>query len=178
MAYFLASIISVVAATVIMLTRYEADDSQITADLEQMKTMFLMVDGFVNTYINSGASMADINFELLDDSGILIENSVINGVGTASVMTLPNNIVRWHLIPNRDNISSYKLLVDVRQSRSMMSKSRFVESFVGREYCENMLFGSFETLTNTFQAFPTPVDFVNNGAGTNADGLFVCVVFK
>ena len=49
MPYFVSSIIAVVAAMVIMLTRYEADDSTITAELDRVKSMFMMVDGFVNT---------------------------------------------------------------------------------------------------------------------------------
>ena len=49
MPYFVSSIIAVVSAMVIMFTRYEADDSTITAELDRVKSMFMMVDGFVNT---------------------------------------------------------------------------------------------------------------------------------
>ncbi|MEZ4692472.1 MAG: hypothetical protein R2837_00285 [Aliarcobacter sp.] len=34
------------------MTRYEADDSAITSELDRVKSMFIMIDGFVNTYIN------------------------------------------------------------------------------------------------------------------------------
>ena len=49
MPYFVSSIIAVVSAMIILFTRYEADDSAITSELERMKSMFLAVDGFVNT---------------------------------------------------------------------------------------------------------------------------------
>ena len=52
MPYFVSSIIAVVSAMIIMFTRYEADDSTITAELDRMKSMFITVDGFVNTYGN------------------------------------------------------------------------------------------------------------------------------
>ncbi|QOG11221.1 hypothetical protein [Arcobacter sp. FWKO B] len=175
MAYFLASIISIVAAFMILFTRYEADDSQIKADLEHMKVMFSMVDGFVNTYINSGENMQDINFEILEDRGILLSNATVVGAGNSAVMTLPNSNVTWQLIPNKNDATSYKILVDITRSSSLMSKSVFSESFIGREYCQKALFGSFETNTNSYNGTD---DFVNSGGGTNSDGLFVCVVFK
>ena len=39
------------------MTRYEADDSAITSELDRVKSMFIMIDGFVNTYIQSGGSL-------------------------------------------------------------------------------------------------------------------------
>ena len=65
MPYLVSSIIAVVSAMIILFTRYEADDSTITAELERMKSMFIAVDGFVNTYIESGGSLENVNFEEL-----------------------------------------------------------------------------------------------------------------
>lgn len=179
MAYFLASIISVVAATIILFSRFEADDSHIKAELEQMKVMFSAVDGFVNTYVNSGESITTVNFKVLGDNSILLNNMVVSedagGDDFRSTVTFPNNRVVWQIIPNINDASSYKLLVDMRNNASLMSKARFSESFVGIEFCQKMLFGTFETLTNSYDAATD--DFVNNG-GTNEDGLLVCIVFK
>ena len=180
MAYFLASIISIVAATVILLTRYEADDSQIMSELEHMKSMFSGVDGFVNTYVNSGESITGINFKALGDNAILLNNMVVNidagGDDFKSTVSFPNNSIVWQIIPNIGDSSSYKLLVDMRNSAALMSKARFAESFTGREYCQKMLFGDFETAMNSYNAATN--DFENSGTGTNSDGLFVCTVYK
>lgn len=194
MPYLVSSIIAVVAATIILLTRYEADDSAITAELDSMKSMFLMVDGFVNTYVQSGGDLTDVNFEKLYDAGILsgnIEKSVspatdkdLDGVGIKSTLTFPNNDVIWQLIPVRtdDPIvtlqssagTAYKLLVDMRGNSSLMSKAIFAESFSGGEFCEKMLFGTLDRNGNAL------VEATSNfgTAGTNNDGLFVCIVFK
>jgi hypothetical protein len=184
MPYLVSSIIAVVSAMVILLTRYEADDSAITAELDRLKSMFVTVDIFVNTYIDIGGNLTNIDFEELFDGGILlgnIEKSVpaidrdVDGVGIESTMTFPSSNVIWHLIPNIADINSYKLLVDIRQNATLMSKARFSESFSGREYCEKMLFGTSE-LNRTFFNGVTR-DF--EGASTNpGDGLFVCIVYK
>ena len=57
MPYFVSSIIAVTSAMIILFTRYEADDSAITSELERMKSMFVAVDGFVNTFIESGGDL-------------------------------------------------------------------------------------------------------------------------
>ena len=69
MPYLVSSIIAIVSAMIILFTRYEADDSTITAELERMKSMFIAVDGFVNTYIESGGSLENVNFEELYVNG-------------------------------------------------------------------------------------------------------------
>ncbi|WP_419764056.1 MAG: hypothetical protein ACNI28_09705 [Arcobacter sp.] len=179
MAYFLASIISVVAATIILLTRYEADDSEIMSELEHMKVMLSSVDSFVNTYINSGASLTDINFKVLGDNAILLNNMTVTedagGDTFKSTVTFPNNSIKWQIIPNPSDGSSYKLLIDMRGNTSLMNRAIFSESFVGREYCQKNLFGDFANTLNSYDA--TAKDFVNSG-GTTSDGLFVCTVYK
>lgn len=178
MPYFVASIMSIVTAMVILFTRYEADDSTIKAELANMKVMFSMVDGFVNTYIVSGGSLTDVNFEELEDSGILLSNStvtVVSGDKLGATLTFPNNEVVWQLIPNIADTSSYKLLVDMRGNSGLMSKAVFSESFSGREFCEKSLFGTFEG--NRISYDDGPFDFVDN-TGTNSDGYFVCIVYK
>jgi hypothetical protein len=185
MPYLVSSIIAIVAATIILLTRYEADDSAITAELDRLKSMFVTVDRFVNTYIDIGGNLTNIDFEELFDGGILLGNmqkSVppatdkdVDGVGIASTMTFPSSNVIWHLIPNIADSSSYKLLIDIRQNTTLMSKARFSESFSGREYCEKMLFGTSELNRTSFNS--TTKDF--EGASTDKDdGLFVCIVYK
>lgn len=85
MPYLVSSIIAIVAALIILMTRYEADDSAITAEVERAKSMFITIDGFVNTYIQSGGDMTmgdtinteaykKINFASLYKDGILFGN--------------------------------------------------------------------------------------------------------
>lgn len=76
MPYFVSSIIAIVSAMIILTTRYESDNSNITAELDKMKSMFLTVSGFVDTYVMSGADLRVINFEGLYNSGILLENII------------------------------------------------------------------------------------------------------
>lgn len=202
MPYLVSSIIAVVAATIILLTRYEADDSAITAELDSMKSMFLMVDGFVNTYVQSGGDLTDVNFQKLSCSGILsgniidtlsatncdttvtadgVTDNVTDSLNT-SKLTFPSNSVIWQLIPvpstdvtyGKSSGSAYKLLVDMRGNSSLMSKAIFAESFSGREFCEKMLFGTLDRNGNAL------VEATSNfgTTGINNDGLFVCVVFK
>ncbi len=119
MPYFVSSIIAVVAAMVIMFTRYEADDSTITAELDRVKSMFMMVDGFVNTYVESGGDLTKINFQELSCNGILLGNikdtlattdcattntadgttDNVKGFKYASTLTFPNSSVKWQLLP-------------------------------------------------------------------------------
>ena len=182
MPYLVSSIITVVAAMVILLTRYEADDSAIMSQIEKMKTMVSMVDGYVNTYIESGGILSDINFEVLQESGILLEGSTLTPAADTdpstgeieTTMSLPNDDVIWHIIPNKLNADSYKLLVDFTGDSSLMSKSRFSEGFIGREYCEKMLFGQLERTQNQFDG----TDDFENDSGSNDDGRFVCIVYK
>ena len=183
MPYIVASIITAVTAMIILLTRYEADDSAIMSKIDKMKTMMIMVDGFVNTYIQSGGVLSEINFEVLEESNILINGCTLTPVAdddtyTGEIKTtikLPNDDVVWQIIPNKDDSSSYKLLVDMTGDKTLMSKAIFSESFVGREYCEKMLFAKFETLINSFDAGTS--DFVS-ASGTKTDGKFVCIVYK
>lgn len=211
MPYLVSSIIAVVSAMIILFTRYEADDSSITAELDRVKSMFLMIDGFVNTHIQSGGNLTDISFQKLSCSGILSgnirdkyvadncddtdandkeEDEASDNVklhGYYSTLNFPKSDIKWQIIPVRDITaapddsdygnsagSSYKILVDMSQNRTLMSKARFSESFAGREYCEKILFGTFQDERKTYDA-----DKVNfNQDGAKDDGIFICIVFK
>ena len=201
MPYFVSSIIAVTSAMIILFTRYEADDSAITSELERMKSMFLIVDGFVNTYIQSGGDLTEINFQKLSCDGILLGSIKDNYVaencdddfsndndnpnidnpddnvlkaGMNSTLKFPNSSVIWHLIPNQSNPSSYKLLVDMSANSTLMSKAIFSESFSSREFCEKILFG--KKVLGGISYDSGTKDF--GIGGTTSDGLFVCEVFK
>ena len=187
MPYLVSSIIAVVSAMIIMFTRYEADDSTITAELDRMKSMFITVDGFVNTFVESGGDLTSINFEELYDAGVLLGNikmtkptaasdDNVTGTDLASKLTFPGSTVIWQLIPNKDDSSSYKLLVDMTKNASLLNKGAFAESFSGREFCEKNLFGTFQTKGKTYDNTASSEDFKEDG--TNKDGLFVCIVYK
>ncbi len=122
MPYLVSSIIAVVAALIVLMTRYEADDSQITAEIERAKSQFLAVDSFVNTYIQSGGDMTKINFEIIFDNGILPGN-ITKGIPTSkdnvkviagaigdksfqATLEFPKSNVIWQIVPivNGDKI--------------------------------------------------------------------------
>ena len=121
MPYLVSSIIAVVTALIILLTRYEADDSAITAEIERAKSMFITVDGFTNTYIQSGGDMTKINFEQLFDDGILLGNMtkgilssnsnvkvVAGAIGDKSftaTLEFPKSNIKWQIVP----IVNYKI---------------------------------------------------------------------
>lgn len=188
MPYLVSSIIAVVSAMVILFTRYEADDSTITAELERMKSMFVTVDGFVNTYVESGGVLSDVNFEELYDKGILLGNMKmtkptaatddnVTESGKKSKLTFPGSTVIWQLIPNKDDkSSSYKVLVNTTKNSSLLSKGAFAESFSGREYCEKMLFGTFQPKGKSYDDKEDEENFKEDG--TDSDGLYVCIVYK
>ena len=185
MPYLVATIITIVTAMTILFTRYEADDSTIKAELENMRVMFSMVDGFVNTYVDSGGDLTIINIFELGNDGILLSNmevlpdtvdedsTYLEKLETTTI--LPNSNVVWQIIPNNADASSYKILVDMRASGGLMSKAVFSENFSGREFCEKTLFGTAELTLNQFDGTD---DFEDSGTGSNDDGIFVCTVFK
>lgn len=198
MPYLVSSIIAVVSAMIILFTRYEADDSTITGELDRLKSMFVTVDGFVNTYIQSGGSLSNINFEELYNNGILlgnIEKGAVNsgkeveGTSYASTLTFPNSKVKWHLLPVRDINSNdnnadfgdsagsaYKLLIDMHNNSSLMSKAIFSESFSGREFCEKMLLGTLQRNAKSYVSTENKETFSLDG--NDKDGYIVCIVFK
>ena len=196
MPYLVSSIIAVVTAMIILFTRYEADDSAITAEIERTKSMFITVDGFVNTYIQSGGDMTKINFEELYDNGILLGN-ITKGIETSnenvkvkvgekfgSTLTFPNSNIKWHIIPiySDDTLysssagSGYKLFIDMTGNKTLDSKAGFSENFLAREICEKTLFGSIQEAETSYYD-----NAKNNFKITTAvkkDGKFICVVFK
>ncbi|MDY3205204.1 MAG: hypothetical protein RBR70_09050 [Arcobacter sp.] len=125
MPYLVSSIMAVVAALIILLTRYEADDSAITAEIERAKSMFITIDEFANTYIQSGGDMTKINFEQLFDDGILLGNMtkgilssnsnvkvVAGAIGDKSftaTLEFPKSNIKWQIVPIVDyKINDYR----------------------------------------------------------------------
>ena len=199
MPYLVSSIIAVVTAMIILLTRYEADDSAITAEIERTKSMFITVDGFVNTYIQSGGDMTAINFEKLYDDGILLGN-ITKGTkassenvkvdGLESTLTFPSSKIIWQIVPittadtavkiegvDKDFSSSagsgYKFFIDFSNNETLKSKSAFSESFLARELCENNFFG-------TAIKDATAISSTNTITltGSNSDSKLACIIFK
>ena len=129
MPYLVSSIIAVVTALIILMTRYEADDSAITTEIERAKSMFITVDGFVNTYIQSGGDMfmgetvetdtyKKINFATLYKNGILLgsiskddiknvslndnilaENESDKNIFFQSQLQFPSSQIVWQIVP-------------------------------------------------------------------------------
>ncbi len=192
MPYLVASILAVSSAMIIMLTRYEADDSTIQSELQRVESMFNLIDGFVNVYIDSGESVNSVDFEELDTDDILYDSistspNPSTGSERDTKILFQNSDISWQLIPAGDvsngaslnptiafDESSYILLMDFRNESALMSKNRFSESFIGREYCENNLFGTFRDDFVSYNKTSTQID----DTGTNSDGLLACIVYK
>ena len=194
MPYLVSSIIAVVTAMIILLTRYEADDSAITAEIERTKSMFITVDGFVNTYIQSGGDMTAINFEELYDNGILLGNikmtkptatgDDVTYTGFKSVLNFPNSKIKWHIIPiySDDTLysssagSGYKLFIDMTGNKTLDSKAGFSENFLAREICEKTLFGSIQEAETSY--YDNAKNNFKITTTVKKDGKFICVIFK
>ena len=190
MPYIVSLIIAAATSLVILLTRYEPDDSSIKIELERMKSMILVIDGFVDTYIQSGGDMSEINFQKLEEDGILPENierndpsedsDNVKGNEKESTLTFPNSEVIWQLIPNIDDNTSYKILVDMTANSVLKSRAGFAKSFLGKEYCEKALFGEFKTNHNAYDE-STEDFFIDETADEPADktdAKFVCIIYK
>jgi len=204
MPYLVSSIIAVVTALIILFTRYEADDSAITAEIERAKSMFITVDGFANTYIQSGGDMTKINFEQLFDDGILLGNmtkgtnkldnvKVTAGAFTAT-LEFPKSNIKWQIVPivnykindyrgvevdlGKSVGAGYQLFIDFTKESTLMSKNAFSENFLGREICEKTFFGSFINNATSISSSSGTLNQIVTTGGTSSDGKIACVVFK
>lgn len=125
MPYLVSSIVAIVAALMILMTRYEADDSAITSEIERTKSMIITIDRFVNTYIQSGGDITGgtpqyekLNFATLYKNGILLGNiSKVNILNVnlddnkeakdeadinkffESKLQFPNDKIVWQIVP-------------------------------------------------------------------------------
>lgn len=137
MPYLVSSIIAVVTALIILMTRYEADDSAITQEIERAKSMFITIDEFANTYIQSGGDMTPgtptnekLNFATLYKDGILLGNitnkNIVSSLNTdfnlanlntkkstdnffLSKLQFPRSNILWQIVPIVDyKINDYK----------------------------------------------------------------------
>jgi hypothetical protein len=207
MPYLISSIIAIVAATIILLSRYEADDSTITAELDSMKSMFRMVDGFVNTYVESGGDLTKVNFQKLSCSGVLSGNIIdkyvaancddidtndsvsddsvdnVRNVGNSSTLTFPSNAVIWQLIPVPSTDADYGISAGSAYKLlvDMRGNSGLMSKAVFSESFSSREFCE-KMLFGTKELNRTSYDSTTKnfvGASTNkSDGLFVCIVFK
>lgn len=208
MPYLVSSIIAVVSAMIIMFTRYEADDSAITAELESVKSMFLMVDGFVNTYIQSGADLTKINFQKLSCEGILLgnikdkyvavncdtdetndtisddsdDNVKLNGY--SSTLTFPSSTVKWQLIPVRTDDPLVALRSSAGSAYKLLVDMRQNSGLMSKAiFAESFSGREFceKMLFGTLDRSGNAFVVANNTFGTTGtqnDGIFVCIVFK
>ena len=208
MPYLVSSIIAVVSAMIIMFTRYEADDSTITAELDRVKSMFLMVDGFVNTYIQSGGDLTKINFQKLSCEGILLGNikdkyvavncdsnedsgstddNIDDNVklhGYSSTLTFPSSTVKWQLIPVRTDDPVVALQSSSGSAYKLLVDMRQNSGLMSKAiFAESFSGREFceKMLFGTLDRSGNAFVVANNTFGTTGtqnDGLFVCIVFK
>ena len=185
MPYLVASILAVSSAMIIMLTRYEADDSTFKAEIERIESMFSLIDGFVNVYIESGESVTTVNFQVLSDDEFLYESinvfpNTVTGENVDTLIGFRNSDIRWQIVPSSEvtnitlDLNSYILFMNFTNESALMSKNRFSESFTGREFCENNLFGTFRGDFVSFNSTTKEID----SSGTGDDGILACIVHK
>lgn len=207
MPYLVSSIIAVVSAMIILFTRYEADDSAITGELEKMKSMFITIDGFVNTYIQSGGDLSEINFQKLSCNGILLGNikdkvvpvncdsdntnditsdnsdDNVKYSGNSSTLTFPEDKVIWQLIPMPSTDVDYG--TSAGSAYKLLVDIRKNSTLMSKAIFSESFSGRefcekmlFGTLELNRTSYDTATkNFI--GSSTNkSDGYFVCIVFK
>lgn len=207
MPYFVSSIIAIVSAMIILFTRYEADDSAITGELEKMKSMFITIDGFVNTYIQSGGDLSEINFQKLSCNGILLGNikdkvvpvncdsdntnditsdnsdDNVKYSGNSSTLTFPEDKVIWQLIPMPSTDVDYG--TSAGSAYKLLVDIRKNSTLMSKAIFSESFSGRefcekmlFGTLELNRTSYDTATkNFI--GSSTNkSDGYFVCIVFK
>lgn len=175
MVYILSMIVTIVAALLILTTRYEVNTVGIQNELAQLKVMFTKIDNSVDDYMEAGGNLNNINFQVLNAGHYLLSNSLIYGTSFASTMKFNGSAIIWQIIPNMTDSTSFKLMIDLRGDKTLMEKASFSEMFIGTEYCEKLLFGNFNTLINTYDG--VNIDFISVN-GSNNDGIIGCTVFK
>lgn len=208
MPYLVSSIIAVVSAMIIMFTRYEADDSAITAELDRMKSMFLMVDGFVNTYVESGGDLTKINFQKLSCDGILSGNVLdkyvavncddddtndiisddltdnVKDFGFESKLIFPKSGVSWQIIPVRTDDPVATLQSSAGSSYKLLANMTANRGLMSKAiFAESFSGREFceKMLFGTLDREGNAYVVADNTFGTTGtqnDGLFVCIVFK
>ncbi len=174
MPYFISAIIAIVSATVILLTRFEGDNSSVISELERVKKMMLIVDGYVDTYLEARGSIpralttiyTDFSAKNLEDSALLLNGSVVeDDTADANIKNLyfpsdTNKTIAFRVSPEAGStsISSYTLSVQINNHPILSSRLPLVKSYLQKEVCENRLFA--KVLTNT------------------ANNVVSCVVYK
>lgn len=192
---------------IILFTRYEADDSAITGELEKMKSMFITIDGFVNTYIQSGGDLSEINFQKLSCNGILLGNikdkvvpvncdsdntnditsdnsdDNVKYSGNSSTLTFPEDKVIWQLIPMPSTDVDYG--TSAGSAYKLLVDIRKNSTLMSKAIFSESFSGRefcekmlFGTLELNRTSYDTATkNFI--GSSTNkSDGYFVCIVFK
>ena len=175
MVYIIGVIIAIVTSLMVLTLKYESNPGAMQNGLARVEIMMSNIDDSVNQYIENTKTLDDINFEQLHEEHYLLSNSIIYGNLFASTMMFHGNNIVWHLIPNKDDETSYKLLIDFRQDVALMEKPIFSESFIGTEYCEKLLFANVSPLINRYD--DVALDFTSSN-GTKTDGILECTVYK
>lgn len=175
MIQIISMIVLIVVSLIILTTRYETNSLIIQTELDRCKMMFLKIDGSVDSYLDSGENLANINFQVLNTGHYLLSNSIISGSAFGSTMKFNQNQIVWHLIPNMGDITSYKLMIDFSSNGTLMEKVTFSEMFIGTHLCEKLLFGDFYPTINSYDELN--VNFIDLG-GSNTDGIIECTIYK
>ncbi len=175
MVQIISMIVFIVASILILTTRYETNSVAIETELDRCKMMLFRIDSAVDSYLDTGGNLANINFQVLNTGHYLLSNSIISGSSFASTMRFSQDQIVWHLIPNSVDATSYKLMVDFSLNRTLMEKVVFSEMYIGTHLCEKLLFGDSYSTINSYDG--GSINFVDLG-GSKTDGIVECTIYK
>ncbi len=152
MPYFVSSIIAIVSATVILLTRFEGDNSSVISELEKVKKMILVVDGYVDSYLEVTGSIprtatsiyTNFSAKTLEDSGLLLSGSIVET--SSKELYFPydtSKTIAFTVSPEASpstSTSSYDLSVEIKNHPVLSGRLNLVKNYIEKEVCEKRLF--------------------------------------
>ncbi len=163
MPYIISMLIATVAALIIILTRFDVDNSSINSELQRIEYNLKVIDIFADTYAEvNNDNLEGLSFETLNSQNILIPGIVITTDNTVTPLIsrwVDESNVQWEIVSSTS--SSYDLRITFSGNSTLNSKIQFVESFVGREYCIKNMLATTDTTT-----------------ATNSDGVLTCTISK
>ncbi|MEA3354354.1 MAG: hypothetical protein U9Q33_11115 [Campylobacterota bacterium] len=174
MPFITALTLTLIFSTVIFYNKFDVTDDIVHKEIEYLANTFEQVTDFINEWVDASnkGQIKKINFEKINNAGILFPNTEVNGTGDDTTIQLKGNDTIFQIIPDPDNKeNACKVLFDVRDDTSLMNRPKLTESFFGTYYCETLYGGFTES---------DAVDLLNGDyvlSGTDSDGIFGCTYY-
>ncbi len=193
MPYFVSSIIAIVSAVVIIFSRFEGGNSDVIPELEKVKSMMKIVDGYVDTYLASGGLIENLSSVALRDSGILLSGSCVSTEPTLYFPSVNMTVdagctghdgVIFQVASTqmatagsasaiKSQLSSYVMFVKTSPIAALNSNPQLTETYIAKEVCEKTLFGKAYTNGNHLGT-----NFALKSSNYDNDGMVICVIAK